>query len=86
MADDWQPIETAPKDGRTIIITGKNFNREGTGRWLVLGHWREQRQRFMDRPAEDPNRDLGDGLHAPTHWMAVPEFPDANVPLKEAGD
>lgn len=37
MTYDWQPIETAPKDG-TILRLLNDLNEEDVGRWS-LGEW-----------------------------------------------
>lgn len=68
---EWQPIETAPKERVTIIVSGLMYGR-GPGRWVVLAHWDKHRQRFVDREAGDPNSDLGTSLHEPTHWIPLP--------------
>lgn len=33
---EWQKIETAPKDGCDILLSGKKYDRDDTGRWVVL--------------------------------------------------
>ena len=58
----WQPIETAPKDGRKLLVYSKGLGID----WLVLywldGMWRE--------PAN------GMGLkREPDYWMPLPPPP-----------
>jgi hypothetical protein len=81
---EWQPIETAPQDGKTVLL----------GRYNGLGNWRTMRgqwmsQEFINETWEDP--DDGDpGWHetsaeaddvpncwrtSPTHWMPLPPPP-----------
>jgi len=64
----WQPIETAPKDGREIIlffptykenqIAVYRYNEDGPLAWEGIGGW-------SDVEGED----------APTYWMPLPEAP-----------
>src|SRR5690606_32287996 len=76
VADCWQPIETAPKDGTYILLS----NNECGGSWV--GHFKEHAQsgfRF-ENPWHSqmlnhwhlPNKDKA-GL--PTHWMPMPAAP-----------
>jgi hypothetical protein len=84
--EPWQPIETAPKDGRTLLL----------GRYNEAGNWRTMRGAWMSAEYiaenwEDP--DSGEpGWHetsveaddapncwaiTPTHWMPLPAAPGA---------
>ena len=67
----WRPIETAPKDGREVLLFWP-FNAFGTptvdtGAWLKIPsyteHWCRNRRPMFG----------GD----PSHWMPLPEPPDA---------
>jgi hypothetical protein len=65
--EGWQPIETAPKDGRHVILYCDYY---GVGRcaWESWrGVWR----------SDDPNH--GIGFPQPTHWMPLPDFPASSV-------
>lgn len=83
---EWQPISTAPTDGRTILL----------GRYNELGNWRTMRGKWMnqdciDETREDPesgepgwfetcveNDDLPNCWSTnPTHWMPLPGAPEA---------
>lgn len=57
----WQPIETAPKDGRRLL-----FFRDG---YFIVGFWDETNNSWAipDYPPEPIN---------PTHWMELPEPPE----------
>lgn len=61
---EWQPIETAPRDGRVILA----------GYWRDEGWWSDLYDATPDEFAADDHgftRDL-----APlTHWMPLPEPP-----------
>lgn len=69
----WQPIETAPRDGRQVLLSGSWdgrawvwqgwFDHEDERGWFAAGsHW----------------TDAYDGsLEHPTHWMPLPPPPEA---------
>jgi hypothetical protein len=68
--NDWQPIETAPKDGTRILIAGCVI-----GPLIRIGWWGAGR--YLDR-VRGYERDWTDGnSHGwrPTHWMRLPEPP-----------
>ncbi len=62
---DWQPINTAPKDGTYVLVYGRH---EGVriGKWETL---------FDDWEAPYEG-----GLLEPTHWMPLPDPPTAEEP------
>lgn len=60
-ARPWQPIETAPSDGRYILVWGGRF--ETVDRVQADGgYWRHQKDKLKS---------------IPTHWMPLPEPPGA---------
>lgn len=60
---DWQPIASAPKDGREILIGWTDSSRIFIA-IFEIGRWRD---------AED-----GEAFpFEPTHWMPLPEPPKA---------
>jgi hypothetical protein len=59
VGEGWQPIETAPKDGR-VLGTAEWFDVNGIAGWLACG-------------LSDPPGNLG--LAAPTRWMPLPDPP-----------
>ena len=70
----WQPIETAPKDGREVLALGLRHGDYGytddekgwTGiRWMNKG-WQETK----------PTGRYSNGF-TPTHWMPLPAPPEA---------
>jgi hypothetical protein len=70
----WQPIESAPKDGTVILLLrGKEviagtFHAElGKFPWLILEEY------------GDGTNGLQEGVHGPTHWMALPSPPKGTV-------
>ena len=78
---EWQPIETAPRDGSLIWLgspeamrlgfwtQGKEFENHGT----TGGGWRDMSAAEKNITGETS---LRTGLHfAPTHWMPTPKPP-----------
>lgn len=69
---DWQPIETAPKDGTVIDVWVKDLKKnDGSGQRRTHVWWSKNADRWSD-----------DWLHVPrmfgvkpTHWMPLPEPP-----------
>ncbi len=71
-AEAWQPIETAPRDGTTVIV-GRDMDPwgfvRGAGRWDGShGIYGWVCRGFIDPPGEL-------GLANPTHWQPMPEPP-----------
>lgn len=74
---DWQPIETAPKDGTDILVTVGTGGRCHVVAWLdehgepsaEYGWWR------VDDNKHGPYSLRG---ASPTHWMPLPD-PPSNV-------
>lgn len=65
---EWQPIETAPKDGTDILVmTGETMH---VVRWINI-------HGGFDYWAVDDNKHGPFTLRgkAPTHWMPLPELP-----------
>ena len=58
----WQPIETAPKDGDVILVS-HIFNDQIY--WVEAA---KQKHGAWFRPT-------GHAVHQPTHWMPLPEMP-----------
>lgn len=68
---EWQPIETAPRDGQSVLcyVDLDNMYRIITLRWDVPSDgneakWRTDVHSFVD--------------FEPTHWMPLPEPPKAD--------
>lgn len=65
----WQPIETAPLDGESVLIWGP-YGHVMQASWEVEfdeGYWR------CGRPGAKGYDDTG--AMEPTHWMPLPEPP-----------
>jgi len=93
---EWQSIETAPKDGRTLLL----------GRTNEMGKWRTMRGQWFTKAEIDQDWEETDGFEAgwyetavepdypncwaiaPTHWQPLPKAPridgDKQGALKEA--
>jgi hypothetical protein len=70
---NWQPIETAPKDGRTILGYSES------GQMLI---WRWDTDRYAKKPkpywrAFSVFGVTGERSMQPTHWMPLPEPPNS---------
>ena len=80
---EWQPIETAPRDGTTILVSRYN----PTWGWIVgYARWSETRGigGWISHGFYDPPGNLG--LAHPTHWALLPpppgEAPAADLPVR----
>ena len=71
----WQPIETAPKDGRRIIAYVDDDRRIVA--WTKTSHVPLWGWCFLDQGPEDCD------LCAPTHWMPLPDVLTARFTGKE---
>ena len=60
---EWQPIETAPKDGTEILVYRQNYLMQpiGVDKFNKYGQWT-----------------YSDSNHNPTHWMPLPKSPGAS--------
>ena len=81
---EWQAIETAPKDGTKVLIVNDEGAMDVAG---YVEQWNE-RTEFV-RKAKDGDvyrtvrEEIGywdtDTAYCPTHWMPLPEAPNAEV-------
>lgn len=62
----WQPIETAPKDGTSIIVLSPTGNVWCNVKWCVRQRTGERWTHFMQ----------GGLKFEPTHWMPMPKAPE----------
>jgi len=66
---EWQPIETAPKDGACLLVTGWDRNEIGGSRHFAVGYWSDLYDMWIeDTKAEHP-------LSYLTHWRPLPDPP-----------
>jgi hypothetical protein len=68
-AAKWRPIESAPKDGTIILISGYVGNRPESGeRFVVSAMWWDESGGWKDDA-------LSTDFYPPTHWMPLPNPP-----------
>jgi hypothetical protein len=71
---DWQPIETAPRDGTSVLVYPPLWN----GRSCSVAHYDndEHAKPFWKRD-DDMGRSTFSRAVPPTHWMPIPTPPNA---------
>ena len=75
---EWQPIETAPKDGREVILAVEA--RAGITHGVLVGHYMPGGHCIEDHPPIASgwyfwNGCMFDKAARPTHWMQMPNHP-----------
>lgn len=65
----WQPIETAPRDGREVIL--RRGSRVGAAQWV---RWSDEDGKYEGWTV-GLDGDLWGDDKAPTHWMPLPDIP-----------
>ena len=70
---EWQPIETAPKDGTTVLLYCQGSFLPGPAPFMQAGAWG-----FWHSGNPNHQRDcwIADEPVDPTHWMPLPEPPE----------
>ena len=87
--NEWQPIDTAPKDGAIILVLYKNELKKNR---IVRASWfdTDDIEQWEDPDQSEPGwyersevyEELEDGMVSPvmgepTHWMPLPKTPEA---------
>lgn len=72
-AGGWQPIETAPKDGTFILVTGFNYGAPEKGRHYAVAAWCERRGSWHEEAEWDENYSC---LAYLAHWIPLPPAPE----------
>lgn len=69
---EWQPIETAPKDERRVVL----FNPHESGHWQfqIGAFWEELGGWQYDGATPSYSN-----AYQPTHWMPLPDPPTRKV-------
>jgi Protein of unknown function (DUF551) len=85
---DWQPIESVPKDGRTVLLWS-NYNSEAaTYLWRERCWWASHEGVKIVESADDCHVTYKSEGNIFTHWMPLPAPPspsDADL-LKQDGE
>lgn len=72
---DWQPIETAPKDGSNILLwtvwDGDEISPEPFSE-VQLGHWSEGNDLPEGHVFHRHSEWITERIGEPTHWMPLP--------------
>jgi len=73
--DDWQPIETAPKDGSPLLLFDRQrLDGDAHPTGAVEGHWCDDYGWQAAVWSMVSDLFLTKKIH-PTHWMPLPEPP-----------
>ncbi len=82
-SSQWQPIETAPKDGTSILLVWCWDSGLHTGRTVVEASWMCRKHCYLSSPHPCPKNpgpdcDMQWGNYAGTftHWQPLPELPE----------
>lgn len=80
MMGEWQPIETAPRDGHTSVLLWFYIGTPGLPGMTFIGIWGypPDNDKFPGPCWVDP--DDGERLGDPTHWMHLPSPPVTREP------
>jgi hypothetical protein len=73
LTDEWQPIETAPRDGTPILLCHWEDEYCLVGEWWVHGWWSTGPFRYAPNQIEIRDPIFLD--FEPTHWMPLPPPP-----------
>lgn len=70
---DWQPIETAPKDGRMLLLVWRDKQQQGLP-MVLEGYWyaASDGEAFWWSPGQVSWK------LEPTHWMPLPKPPEVS--------
>ena len=66
----WQPIETAPKEGWLLVMQDSHPSRPYVAKWATEVFW-EYGQHY--EKIEDEYVPVRDAI-SPTHWMPLPDI------------
>ena len=76
---EWQPIETAPKDGTDILVYMPDVNLHGTPafyQWcIVVAYWERHFDKWSTSHVSGCDWDEDLVSNYATHWMPLPKPP-----------
>ncbi|WP_375165819.1 hypothetical protein [Rhizobium hidalgonense] len=79
MSDQWQPIETAPRDGTTVIVAFPLYNLVSNGLDVTAARYRSAT--FLNADVSGwvqlPDERGVETIWPPTHWQPLPNPPQA---------
>lgn len=81
----WQPIETAPKDGKKVLIVANGVIYAAWWNSEFENQWDEETSeyRYVGAWTDDAVESFGYetvASYEPTHWMPLPDPPEAPTP------
>ena len=77
---EWQPIETGPKDGRTVLLWVPDLTQN-----VYIGRWRDEEHLSFGKVQRSYKEwcytiaFAGENLPEPTHWAEIPDGPKGFV-------
>lgn len=73
----WQPIESAPKDGTHILVVRAGENEIEITEWCTQEHfrWEHVKDDLWRKIPEKPYEFWNGNGHRATHWMPLPAPP-----------
>ena len=82
---NWQPIETAPKDGTEIIAMYKHIETQivHNAFYMTSNDFEEKESEYIGWWSYDKSevsRVMLNDWMTPTHWMPLPDAPENNQP------
>lgn len=74
----WQPIETAPKDGRELLLFDGYVH---LGSWTNDSNYPDEPKQWFDNSYDDYSCGYASTPLKPTHWLLKPSLP--TPPIEE---
>jgi hypothetical protein len=90
---NWQPIDTAPKDGTSVLIFIPDTKYGGKYDSVTISRWYVHYMNGQPNPRRKPEweqKDMYAGMGSyqgpiyPTHWMPLPTPPTSPPPAEQS--